>query len=314
MAINFKVYRYDGEAGTKPTFQSYEVDLKETDTVLDGMLKIREEQDGTLAFRGSCRRGICGECAMRINKKGRLACMERVKGKEITVEPIRNIGVIKDLVFDMESFLWSKVRTVRPWMMPREPVPQEEYPLSGDNVRALRKAMSCIMCGLCDEGCTVIAVDKTFLGPAALTRAYRYVFDPRDGATQKRLKLLDGPRGMWDCTHCFEANGHCPKGIDPTDRIFDLRDEAIRRGITNQRVARHHDSFAASVKASGWLDEGRLALETEGILNLRGLMGLVPTAVRALVRGKFPFPYLHPRRPGSRRIASIFEKVERKQK
>ena len=113
-------------------------------------------------------------------------------------------------------------------------------------------------------GGSVSPFDNTFLGPAALTKAYRFLADPRDGARAHRLRGLGEPRGMWDCVHCYEADEHCPRGIDPTHRILDLREMAIGMGIksgaTNPQVARHYESFAASVKKSGWLDEGRLAL------------------------------------------------------
>ena len=111
--------------------------------------------------------------------------------------------------------------------------------------------MSCVMCGLCDEGCTVVAVDSEFVGPAALSKAYRMIFDPRDNRRSERLKAISEPRGVWDCAHCFEANGHCPLGIEPTSRIFGIRDEAIRQGVRsgvgNPKVRRHYDSFVKSV-------------------------------------------------------------------
>ncbi|MBI2370148.1 MAG: succinate dehydrogenase/fumarate reductase iron-sulfur subunit [Deltaproteobacteria bacterium] len=320
MQVTFKVTRYDRATGEKPRVQSYALDLPEGATILDGMMRIREEQDPTLAFRAACLRGVCGECTMRVNKSGKLACVTRVasiaKNNEVTVEPIRYIPVIKDLVFDMEAFLWRKIKAVEPWLKPNGGASDREHVLREEELAEVRKAMSCYMCGLCDEGCTVIAVDGGFLGPAALTKAYRFVFDPRDHARVERLRHLSEPKGMWDCTHCFEANGHCPRGINPTDRIFDLRDESIRRGVksgaANQQVARHYDSFVASVKKSGWLDEGRLAIESEGWTNVAGLLELLPTAVKALQRGKLPMPYLHRSRPGAEQIRRIIERAEGK--
>jgi succinate dehydrogenase / fumarate reductase iron-sulfur subunit len=172
--------------------------------------------------------------------------------------------------------------------------------------------MSCHYCGLCDEGCTTLPVDFDFLGPAALTKASRFVSDPRATDVGERLKILEGAKGIWDCVHCFEADEHCPRGIQPTQRIVALRDLAFKRGITNEKVARHHKSFAASVKESGWVDEGRLAIEAEGLTNIPGLLKLLPTAVKAVVRGKAPMPYVHARRPGADRIRRIFEKGEQK--
>jgi succinate dehydrogenase / fumarate reductase iron-sulfur subunit len=156
-----------------------------------------------------------------------------------------------------------------------------------------------------------LEVDKRFLGPAALAKALRFVDDPRDDADRQRLKDLTKAGGIWDCTHCFEASEHCPKYIEPTDRIFDLHDMAIKAEAGPPKVVHHYKSFAASVKAHGWLDEGRLAIETEGYTNVKGLMKLLPFAVKAAMKGKRPMPYmLHKKRPGHEHIKKIFEKWE----
>ena len=315
MQITLNVARKDpGTNGEKPTFQAYQVEVEENATVLDAMLQVRNEQDPTLSFRGSCQSGYCGECSMRINGKGRLACVQSVKGAvkkdEVKVEPIRNVPVLKDLVLDMETFLFSKIKSVRPGVRPASE-PDGLYELDDAQLAPLRHAMTCHMCGLCDEGCTVIVVDKDFLGPTALNKAYRHLFDPRDADTDARMAQMNGPKGVWDCCHCYEANSHCPIGIEPTDRIFDIRDMAHRHGINNNpRVERHHKSFVHSVKETGHLNEGKLAMDTEGMTNVRGLLSLMPTAVRAWRRGKLPNPLSHKKRPGAEHIKRIFEKVE----
>jgi succinate dehydrogenase / fumarate reductase iron-sulfur subunit len=319
MQVTFKVYRKDPEKDGKPGRSSYTVEIPEDATVMDGLLKIRDEMDGTLAFRASCLRGYCGDCTMRVNYSARLACTARVsaytkKGPEILLDPLRNVPVIKDLVFDWDAFMWNKIKTVKPWLEAAGEASDGENLIPDPVMKALRKAMSCYYCGMCDEGCTVLPVDFDFLGPAALTKAYRFVFDPRDKDTRERLKILEQPKGIWDCVHCFEADEHCPRGIEPTKRILAIRDKAYKVGITNEKVARHHMSFAASVKESGWLDEGRLAVESEGLSNIKGLMKLLPTAAKALVRGKAPIPYLHSKRPGADRIKRIFEKGEGEKK
>lgn len=319
MQATFKVYRKDPEKDGKPGYSSHTVDLPENATVIDGLMKIRDEVDGTLAFRASCLRGYCGECSMRVNFKASLACAAKVsafakKNQEIQLDPLRNIPVVKDLVFDMDAFMWNKIKAVQPWLEPGETPSKGETRIPDSEMQRLRTAMSCYYCGFCDEGCTVLPVDFDFLGPAALTKAYRLVFDPRDTKGRERLKILEKPKGIWDCTHCFEANEHCPRGIGPTERILDLRDRAFREGITNPKVARHHESFARSVKESGWLDEGRLAVESEGLTNLKGLAALLPTAIKALVRGKAPLPYVHRKRPGADQIKRIFDKAEETKK
>jgi succinate dehydrogenase / fumarate reductase iron-sulfur subunit len=317
MQITLNIHRKDPDTnGEKPTFHAYEVDVEADATVLDALLQVRDEQDPTLSFRGACQSGYCGECAMHINGKGRFACLQSVQGAvkkdEVKVEPIRNIPVLKDLVYDMETFLFRKIKNLRPGVRSTA-MPAGLHELDDAQLAPLRNAMTCHMCGMCDEGCTVIVVDKEFMGPAALTKAYRYVFDPRDTDTEARMAQVNGAKGIWDCTHCYEANSHCPLGIDPTDRIFDLRDLAFRRGITNNpRVERHHLSFIESVKETGHLNEGKIAMDTEGVTNIRGLLNLMPTAVRAFRRGKLPNPLTHKKRPGVEQIKRIFEKVEGK--
>ena len=321
MEVTFKVHRYAPESdqgqGGKGELQSYVMDVDEGDTVLDALARIREEQDPTLAFRGTCRTGFCGDCTMRISRRNNIACTTTVgqvqKDGEVTVEPIRLIGVSKDMMFDVEEMVYSKYRAVDPWIEPNGSAPERENLVPNEVIKDLRSAMSCTMCWLCDEGCTTMVVDKKFLGPAALTKAYRVVADPRDSKTSQRLEQLSGDKGMWDCCHCFEASEHCPKGIDPTQRIFQLRDMAIREKAGPPKVRNHYLSFAKSVKAHGWLDEARLAIETEGLTNLKAQIKQLPLALRALKRGKLPKPYVgHKKRPGADKIKAIFKKVEGK--
>jgi succinate dehydrogenase / fumarate reductase iron-sulfur subunit len=319
MQVTFKVYRKDPERDGKPGRSNYTLELAEDATVLDALLKIRDESDTTLAFRGCCGRGYCGECMMRVNGSARLACTAKVpdytkKGPEISLDPLRNVPVIKDLVFDWDAFMWNKIKEVKPWLEPQDsPVNGENF-VSDAEMRDLRKVMSCFYCGMCDEGCTVLPVDFKFLGPAALTKAYRLAFDPRNKDSREHVKIVEKPKGIWDCVHCYEADEHCPRGIEPTKRIVALRDRAFNSGITHQAVARHHASFAASVKESGWLDEGRLAVESEGLTNVKGLMKLFPTAAKAFARGKAPIPYMHSKRPDADKIKKIFEKAEQEEK
>jgi succinate dehydrogenase / fumarate reductase iron-sulfur subunit len=319
MQVTFKVYRKDPEKDGKPGRANYTLELPEGATVLDGLLKIRDEVDSTLAFRASCARGNCGDCMVRVNNSARLTCTAKVsaytqKGPEISLDPLRNIPVIKDLVFDFDAFLWNKIKAVKPWLEADDSAANGENLAAESQMRDIRKVMSCFNCGMCDEGCTVLPVDFDFLGPAALTKAYRFAFDPRNKDSREQVKIVEKPKGIWDCVHCYEADEHCPRNIEPTKRIVALRDKAFQLGITNEAVARHHKSFAASVKESGWVDEGRLAVESEGLTNVKGLMKLLPTAAKALARGKAPIPYMHSKRPGADQIKKIFEKVEQEEK
>lgn len=315
MQVNLNVRRYDPLSNGDGSRQTYSVEVESQSTVLDALIQVRDEQDPTLSFRGSCRTGFCGDCTMRVNGKAKWACRlpvskAQVDG-EISLDPPRLVKEVKDLIYDQEEFLFDKYAATKPWIEPSPPTPAEEHIVSQEKIKELQEASSCTLCGMCDEGCTVLVIDKTFLGPAALTRAFKPVADPRDKVIERRLSELSEKRGMWDCVHCFEATEHCPKGIDPTDRILSLRDEAIKRGIGTPRVVRHNDSFAKSIKSSGWLDEARLAIESEGLTNIGGLMHLVPTAAKAMAHRKAPLPYLHKKRPGSKHIKRIFETWEK---
>ena len=318
MEVSIKVHRYDPTTDGQSHMQAYTLEIEDDATVLDALMRIREEQDSTLAFRGSCRNGFCGDCTMRISRKNRIACCTSVaqalRDDEITVEPIRIINVAKDMMFDMGAMVYDKYQAVEPWIEPAEPLPQREHMVPNEVIQDLRKAMSCTMCWLCDEGCSTMVVDRKFLGPAALTKAYRVVADPRDSRTTERLHKLSEADGIWDCCHCFEATEHCPKGIDPTDKIMNLRSRAMKLGAGNHRIRGHYESFAASVKKAGWLDETRLAIDTEGgFTHIWAQLKQLPLGLKALKRGKMPKPYfLHRKRPGADKIKSIFEKWEDK--
>ena len=268
MEYNVKVRRYDPSTDGQSHMQSYTLDIEEDASVLDALMRIREEQDSTLAFRGACRSGFCGDCTMRISRRNRIACCtsmsQALRDDEITVEPIRLINVAKDMMFDMGAMVYDKYRAVEPWIEPAEPLPQREHVVHNEVIQDLRKVMSCTMCWLGDEGCTTMVVDRKFLGPAALTKAYRVVADPRDSRTEERLQKLSGADGVWDCCHCFEATEHCPKGIDPTERIFALRNRSIKAGAGNYRVRGHYKSFAGLGQEGRLADETRLAIDTEG--------------------------------------------------
>lgn len=315
MDVTFKVRRFNPEADSPaPYWQEYDLEMPEAGTVLDGLIQIREEVDGGLTLRCSCRSSICGSCGMRINGKAGLACNQSLQntmpkdGGPIVVEPMGNMNVIKDLVTDMQMH-WDKVRQVEPWLQNSGPEPENEYIASNEDMLHLNGVMSCIMCGACVSDCTALEVDKNFLGPAALAKAYRFVADPRDDADAKRLGALDQYGGMWDCTRCMLCNDVCPKSVAPMDRIMSLRDKAIESGLDKTYGARHAQFFAKSVKHSGWLDELKLPIFSFGIFNIIELIKMIPLAIRSQRAGKVP-PIFHKKRPGAEYVTRIFEKVE----
>ncbi|MBI3953398.1 MAG: succinate dehydrogenase/fumarate reductase iron-sulfur subunit [Chloroflexi bacterium] len=312
MQVTYLVKRLNPERERSPRFEQFSLEVGEYDSVLDGLIKVREELDGSLALRCSCRAAICGSCAMRVNGEPRLMCKTRVRDVaedgQVKVEPIGNLPVLKDLVVDMGPF-WEKVRAVKPWLEPPPEKPEREYLAPNEAMREVVGALACVMCGACVSNCTVWEVDPNFLGPAALAKAHRFVADPRNSDNAERLKQLGEYTGIWDCTHCFYCVQACPKDVAPMERILALRREAIAHGYTNHNGVRHSDSFAQSVKQSGSLNEGRLAVESQGYLNLPALLGLLPVGLRALRAGKMPSPFHH-KRPGAAHVKRIFEKVE----
>ncbi len=299
-----------------PYFQEYDLELDETSTLLDGLIEIREQIDGTLALRCSCRSAICGSCAVRVNGHAVLACRTKIvdeipkNGGPVLVEPPGNMQVVKDLVVDFKPF-WDKVRAIEPWLQPQGPEPRDEYIVPNDAMLHLAGVMSCIMCGACVSDCTVLEVDSNFLGPAALAKAYRFVGDPRDQADSSRLGALNEYAGIWDCTRCMQCVEVCPKDVNPMGRIMALRDEALKAGYTNTYGARHAEAFAKSVEHSGWLDELRLPIKTFGITNFKELLKLVPVGLRSIRAGKLP-PIFHKKIPGVADVQRIFAKTESK--
>ena len=315
MPVTLDVRRFDPEAPSPaPYQQQYQVELDESATVLDGLLKVSEEIDGTLALRCSCRSAICGSCAMRVNGRAVLACNTNLAsvvptdGGPVRVDPPGNMGLIKDLVVEFDIF-WDKVKAVEPWLQPEGPAPEHEYLAPNEDMLDLAGVMGCIMCGACVSECTVLEVDSNFLGPAALAKAYRFVSDPRDDADNARLGQLNEYGGIWDCTRCMQCVEVCPKDVDPMGRIMALRDRAMEAGYDKTYGARHATAFTESVGHTGWLDELRLPIKTFGMFNVKELLKLVPIGIRAQLVGKRP-PIFHKSIPGAENVRRIFKKAE----
>jgi succinate dehydrogenase / fumarate reductase iron-sulfur subunit len=323
MQINLKVRRYDPENADGARFQRYSLEMEKHVTVLDALIQVREYEDGTLALRCSCRSAICGSCAMRIDHQARLACKTKVtdlvdkEGDEITVEPMGNMEVVKDLVTDMDAH-WSRVRRVEPFLQPEGPPPEREYLVSNEAMLDLAGVMNCIHCGACVSDCTVLEVDKSFIAPAALAKAYRFAGDPRDGHHHDRLKELSNVKGgIWDCTRCNMCVEVCPKDVRPMDRIMQLREMAVEEGITGNTGVRHTNTFAASVRRLGRLDEARMLPGSVGFWNVPRLLSELPGGLRMLRAGKLPWTHTlpwHKPIPGIKHVRRIFDTVRRQQK
>jgi len=317
MDVKVKIRRYDPDIEPPVSYwEEFSLAVPETATVLDALIQIREDMDGTLSLRCSCRSAICGSCAMRVNGHAVLACQTKASESLdsegiITVEPAGVMPVMKDLVVNFDPF-WEKIRTVEPYLQPQGPEPEGEYIASNESMLHLSGVTACIMCGACVSDCTVLEVDPTFLGPAALAKAYRFTADPRDGnaegVSQRRLEQLSMPSGMWDCTRCNECVQACPKGVAPMDRIMSLREQAMDVGLGNNNGARHAEAFTELVAHSGRLDELRLPVKTVGMFNIPALLSFVPIGLRAMTHGKLP-PLLHKSVTNVHNIRRLFNKV-----
>jgi succinate dehydrogenase / fumarate reductase iron-sulfur subunit len=318
MQTTLRVRRYNPEdPQPEPFFEDYNLELDPSDSVLDGLIKVRETLDDSLTLRCSCRGAICGSCGMRINGHAALACKTKVVsvaplGGTIEVQPMNNMPVIKDLVTDMAPF-WGKIRQVQPWLRPAEPAPVTEFVVPPGSMRHLEGVMSCIMCGVCVSDCTVLEVDKTFLGPAALAKAYRFVADPRDIATSTRLETLNQPSGMWDCTRCMECIQVCPKGVGPMDRIMALRSMTMAEKMPDTCGSRHAEVFTDIIKHKGILDEPMLAIRTFGLKHVGRLLDMLPMVIQSLFKGKVPWSGpLHRPISSIQHIQRLFKRVRTK--
>jgi succinate dehydrogenase / fumarate reductase iron-sulfur subunit len=314
MRLTFSIQRYNPEVDTHPHEEDYRLEVGRGMTVLDGLIRIQHEQDGSLCFRYSCRSAICGSCAMTINGHEKLACRTSIlkeleRHGRIRIGPLRNVPTIKDLVADMSSF-WNKVRDIMPWLatssdraMQRSPSMQLTLlPSTYD----FHNVDACIMCGACVAACTSHEVSKGFLGPAALAKVDRFLEDPREPETAKRLRLkeLDQPNGMWDCVRCNMCVQVCPKDVKPMEAIIRLRRAALDRGMTSSGGARHIQGFVELVAQEGRLNEAVMPLKVIG-LDVKRLIHVIPLGVKMWLKGKVPNPLARPI-PGISQIRSLF--------
>jgi succinate dehydrogenase / fumarate reductase, iron-sulfur subunit len=343
-----KVRRYLPESGEGAYWEEFNVDLDPTLSVLDGILQAKDRDDGSLSVRCSCRAAICGSCGMKINGQSGLGCKTQIGEAQelaekkasagsgsaegtpaIVVEPMGNMPVIKDLITDMESTHWEKIRRVTPWLLPHGDPPEREYVVEPESMIDITQSMACIQCGACVSSCLSMEADPDFIGPAALAKAYRFVGDPRDAETKERLHdLTEDPHGIYDCTHCFSCIDACPKGVAPMDQIMRLRRKAGEEGIVDPNNGHNHvHAFVNMIEKKGTNDEALLVQESyapgvKGKLKpskaaIKGLVESLPTVLRAIKSGKARspakvIPGIHPKLPGGAQdeVKAIYKHAE----
>jgi succinate dehydrogenase iron-sulfur subunit len=231
MEIQLRIRRFNPELDTAPHWEEYRVEAEPSDRVLDLLQQVKWYQDGTLTFRRSCGHGVCGSDAMLINGRNRLACEYLVKdaGRKVTVEALRGLPVVKDLLVDQTGF-WEKYRAAMPYLV------NDEIPEDGKERRQSQADRSkyedtsrCITCGACTTGCPVFWTNSDYIGPAAIVNAHRFIFDTRDHAHEERLELMADADGVWRCRTVFNCVEACPRGINITRAILEVT-QAIQGG------------------------------------------------------------------------------------
>ena len=224
--VTIKIRRYMPETrGDEAYWEEFTVSAVGTDRLLDALHKIKWELDGSLTFRRSCAHGVCGSDAMRINGRNRLACRVFLKdlnpSKPITVEPIKGLPVIKDLVVDMEPF-FASFREIMPFLVTTGNEPTRERIQSPAQRARFDDTTKCILCAACTTSCPVFWTDGQYFGPAAIVNAHRFIFDSRDEGALERLDVLADDDGVWRCRTIFNCVDACPRGINITRAILEV--------------------------------------------------------------------------------------------
>ena len=233
ITVTFRIRRFNSEVSAEAVWEDFQLEIDPKERVLDGLHKIKWDLDGSLTFRRSCAHGICGSDAMRINGKNRLACKTLIKDlspeKPITVEPIKGLTVLKDLVVDMDPF-FQAYRDVMPFLITHDTnEPTRERLQSAEDRERFDDTTKCILCAACTSSCPVFWNDGQYFGPAAIVNAHRFIFDSRDDAGEQRLEILNDRDGVWRCRTTFNCTDACPRGIEVTKAIQEVKRALITR-------------------------------------------------------------------------------------
>ncbi|MEU0398126.1 succinate dehydrogenase iron-sulfur subunit [Streptomyces sp. NPDC006208] len=232
ITVTFRIRRFNPEVSDEAQWQDFRIEIDPKERVLDALHKIKWDVDGSLTFRRSCAHGICGSDAMRINGRNRLACKTLIKDinpeKPITVEAIKGLTVLKDLVVDMEPF-FQAYRDVMPFLVTKGNEPTRERLQSAEDRERFDDTTKCILCAACTSSCPVFWNDGQYFGPAAIVNAHRFIFDSRDEAGEQRLEILNDKDGVWRCRTTFNCTDACPRGIEVTKAIQEVKRALITR-------------------------------------------------------------------------------------
>lgn len=223
MNVKVKIRRFNPEKDRRPHWSEFKVDAQPMDRVLDVLQVIKENMDGTVTYRRSCAHGVCGSDAMVINGRNRLACKMLVKdvGRDLVLEPLRGLPVIKDLVVDMEPF-WRQYKSIKPFLINEDDPPYTERLQSPEARERFDDTTKCILCAACTTSCPSFWADGSYVGPAAIVQAHRWIFDDRDQGAQVRLAILAEGNGVWKCRTIYNCTEACPRDIEITKAIREV--------------------------------------------------------------------------------------------
>ena len=232
MRIDFQIKRYNPEEDQEAHWEEYTLDADPKDRVLDALLIIKRTIDGTLTFRYSCAHGVCGSDGMMINGTNKLACQTLIQDVKtpIKIEPMRGQKVLKDLVTDFEPF-FEDLEAVKPFLINEELPPSRERIQSTEERQRFDDTTKCIMCGICTTACPSFWANGEFLGPAAIVNAHRFIFDSRDNGNQERLGILNDKTGVWRCHTIFNCTDACPREINVTQAISEVKNAITFRDM-----------------------------------------------------------------------------------
>jgi fumarate reductase iron-sulfur subunit len=221
--IEIQVLRYRPEQESEPVWQSYDVEFTDDMSVLQGLQHIKDDLDGTLSFRWSCRMAICGSCGMMINDKPHLSCQTFLRDLmpgPVRVKALAHLPIERDLVVSVDGFV-KKLEGVKPYIIPKEPrtLEQGEYLQTPAQLEQFEQYASCINCMLCYAACPQFGLDPDFTGPGVLALLHRYNADSRDGGREERMKIVNTEEGVWSCTAVGYCSEVCPKHVDPANAV-----------------------------------------------------------------------------------------------
>ncbi len=231
--VIFRIRRFDPTTDSAPHWEEFRLPYTPGMTVLDGLRRIKETASPTLAWRSSCRMGVCGSCGMFINGRPRLACNTQITELDtnlVLVAPLPNFKIVRDLVPDLMP-MFDAHAALHPYII-RDDV-NEQYNPTGEFFQSIEEVEEylqfsyCIKCGCCMAACPTYATDPTYSGPMPLAQAHRYNVDSRDGGFKTRKPELAGGQGPWRCHYAGECSRVCPKGVDPGKAIQLMKRELV---------------------------------------------------------------------------------------